>query len=44
MSYLLRETASKNGGYYCINSLHSFRTKDRLNRVRICVKILSFII
>ena len=31
LSALLRETTSKNnGGFYCLNCLHSFRTKNKL--------------
>ena len=40
---LLRETTSKNiGGFYCLNCLHSYRTKNKLesHKKDFCVVIM----
>ena len=44
LSALLREITSKNNGhFYCLNCLHSFRTKDKLELHKQYVKIMIFV-
>ena len=45
LSALLREVTSKNNGdFYCLNSLHSFRTKKaNLNCIKKYVNIKIFV-
>ena len=41
LSALLRGiTCNNNGDFYCINCLHSFRTKDELKSMKIFLKIM----
>ena len=41
---LLRGMTSKNNGhFYCLNFLHSFRTKSKLELHKECVKIKVFV-
>ena len=43
LSALLRGTATKhNGDFYCLYCLHSFRTKNKLESHKKCVKIKTF--
>ena len=40
LSALLRGiTSKKNGDFYCLNCLHSFRTDNNLSLIKKCVKI-----
>ena len=44
LSALLREITSKNNGhFYCLNCLHSFRTKDKLELHKQYVKLIIFV-
>ena len=45
LSALLRRiTSNHNGDFYCINCLHSFRTKNKLKTIKMYVKIMIFVI
>ena len=42
---LLRAIAPKHeGDFYCLNCLHSFRTKNNLNLIRGSVEIKTFVV